>query len=427
MALSRPAGRTEFLEVSGAIGNAESAVQDGEHARIDDDKNQGPNDNLNLDQRGMSVPARRLTGHQGRRPRLDRVDRTRNSSTSSSTSEPNSVEAFADPRRRERANTLESKAPSFIELKPPRSLSNATALPRSTVTDPSITRHEIQVLDSPPEDDVTFPTYEEPGKTFKIDYEELDEFVALSAPAISPSLAPGEGKPGASKNDSRPHIFHDLRHGHRKLELPVAIKNSEFLLQTPSEEFFDDKRPGGNHKAGDEKILEVPPPGKKERFCLFSSETQSALHATGFGDFVSDGKTTFRDLFELGPDGGVWWLDVQNPTDGELEVIRKAFGIHPLTKEDIHQQEAREKVELFQQYYFVCFRSFFHDKRSEDFLEPVNIYIVVCREGVLSFSFTESPHAKNVRKRISRLRDFVDLGSDYICYAMMWVSSSLPA
>jgi magnesium transporter len=38
---------------------------------------------------------------------------------------------------------------------------------------------------------------------------------------------------------------------------------------------------------------------------------------------------------------------------------------------------------------------------------------------VLTFSFVENPHASNVRKRIGKLRDYVSLSSDWICYAMI--------
>lgn len=47
-------------------------------------------------------------------------------------------------------------------------------------------------------------------------------------------------------------------------------------------------------------------------------------------------------------------------------------------------QEAREKVELFRHYYFVNYRTFEQDTNSEDYLEPVNMYVVVFREGVIS-------------------------------------------
>lgn len=87
----------------------------------------------------------------------------------------------------------------------------------------------------------------------------------------------------------------------------------------------------------------------------------------------------------------VFWLDVLSPTDAEMRVISKAFGIHPLTAEDIFMQEAREKVELFRNYYFVNYRTFEQDVNSENYLDPVNMYVVVFREGVISVSFYPLP------------------------------------
>jgi magnesium transporter len=114
-----------------------------------------------------------------------------------------------------------------------------------------------------------------------------------------------------------------------------------------------------------------------------------------------------------------WWLDVLSPTDAEMKVLSKTFGIHPLTAEDIMMQEAREKVELFRNYYFVNYRSFEQDMNNEDFLEPVNMYVVVFREGVISFHFSMTPHPANVRRRIRQLKDYLILSSDWISYAII--------
>jgi len=81
-----------------------------------------------------------------------------------------------------------------------------------------------------------------------------------------------------------------------------------------------------------------------------------------------------------------FWLDVLSPTEDEMKVLAKAFGIHQLTIEDILMQEPREKVELFSNYYFVNYRSFEQDKDNEDYMEPVNLYVVVFRDGVISVS-----------------------------------------
>ncbi|KAL8966040.1 MAG: hypothetical protein Q9183_003551 [Haloplaca sp. 2 TL-2023] len=114
-----------------------------------------------------------------------------------------------------------------------------------------------------------------------------------------------------------------------------------------------------------------------------------------------------------------FWLDVLSPTDTEMKVISKTFGIHPLTAEDILMQEAREKVELFRHYYFVNYRTFEQDTSSENYLEPVNMYVVVFREGVISFHFSMTPHPANVRRRIRQLKDYLILSSDWISYAII--------
>ncbi|KZF24524.1 cora-domain-containing protein [Xylona heveae TC161] len=114
-----------------------------------------------------------------------------------------------------------------------------------------------------------------------------------------------------------------------------------------------------------------------------------------------------------------FWLDVLSPTDAEMRVISKTFGIHPLTAEDIMMQEAREKVELFRHYYFVNYRTFEQDMSSDDYLNPVNMYVIVFREGVISFHFSMTPHPANVRRRIRQLKDYLILSSDWISYAII--------
>ncbi|KAI1106667.1 cora-domain-containing protein [Jackrogersella minutella] len=115
----------------------------------------------------------------------------------------------------------------------------------------------------------------------------------------------------------------------------------------------------------------------------------------------------------------VWWLDVLSPTEAEMKVLAKTFGIHPLTSEDIMLQEQREKVELFRHYYFVNYRSFDQDAESENHLEPVNMYVVVFREGVISFHFSQTPHPANVRRRVRQLKDFMILSADWVSYAII--------
>lgn len=355
---------------------------------------------------------RRNTFRRPLDPQIEKSCKSRSSSTSSSSeSPPNSVDAFADHRRRDRAATVNSRNGSDFNLTLNRTVSGGTHRKRPIVKDDrAASDFDSMSRRSSVEGDVCFPVSEEPGKTTKIDFEDLEEFVAECV-LKAQNAAQEKEKPAP------PKVFNDLR-----------PKQSTGLSKYDTEKKDDDKAESelkdkdidtlsAKSITGRESIVAEPPP--VNRWTFFSSELDDTIHAAELGDLLMPGET-FRDLFEQPPDEGVWWLDMINPTEDEIFVICKAFGVHPLTREDITTQETREKVELFNNYYFVCFRSFYQvEKTSEDYLDPVNVYAVVFREGLLTFTFCQNPHASNVRKRISRLRDYVSLSSDWICYALM--------
>lgn len=357
-------------------------------------------------------PGRRFSRNQQDLRTLSRAS----SVSARSTSPPNSVEAFADPRRRERANTLESQVVPDAEAILHRTVSGGTQARRPTFSNASAIRPQPGDIQLEPTDDELL--YDQPRIPI-IDYEELEEFVALtkkSKPAAT------KRKHSLSSQSKKPRVFYDLRSGSSP-EGAARIQDfssPECPLVECVDSNADNLEKTKAHVLDEKELVEtLQNENEPTRFGFFSSESQSTVHAAELGDLVLPGDT-FRDLFQLGPEGGVWWLDVVNPTEGEVGALSRAFSIHPLTTEDIMMQEAREKVELFKQYYFVCFRTFYQlDKTSDQFLDPVNFYMVVFRDGVITFSFTETPHAANVRKRIGKLREYVSLSSDWICYAMM--------
>ncbi|KAI9843550.1 MAG: Mg(2+) transporter [Thelocarpon superellum] len=405
-------------------------IQDWEHAITEDDHEkakarQGPEVDgiMGLPLSASPVTRRRGTLLFDQHP--GKPIRSRASSASSdSSSPPNSVDAFADPRRRERAGTLDSKVPSDLDVPVVRAGSKATSSRRPTFSDGNVNKAEM--LDEEvskhdlAQEDVCFPPFGELSKTNTIDFEALEEFVAEHA------RRPGSAHcthrtHSISSRSQRPRVFHDLRPKTSLSPLPIQVARD--VPNTPQIRVESSDESDMLAEKHNELIRSTsasrPSPSEPNRFSFFSSDLDSTIHAPELGDLVLPGDS-FRDLFELNPEGGVWWLDVLNATEEEIMVLTKAFSIHPLTSEDIKTQETREKVELFKQYYFVCFRSFYQmDKNSDDYMEPVNVYGVVFREGVLSFTFRHSPHAANVRQRIGKLRDYVSLSSDWICYAMI--------
>ena len=368
---------------------------------------------------------------RSRRSRSQNHNRSRDSSSSSrSTSPANSVDAFAGPRRRERANTAASRCPSEQSLGLQRTISGGThrRSRRPTFNNGSVRDAKVQLDDTASlheaENDVCFPTEHESEKGgFRIDFEELDEFVAesLKKPRVF------RQRHSFSSQRTKPKDFNDLRNQ----VIPKIIAQSTSSLQARPEYAVNgsDIKIGGKDESNDfdmdalgerELVNRRPSLTEPTRYSFFSSELEQTIHATEFADLLTPGETS-RELFALPSDGGgVWWLDINNPTEEELQVFQRAFGIHRLTTEDIITQEAREKVELFKQYYFVCFRSFHQISPDHpDYMEPVNVYMVVFRTGIFTVTYTVSPHASNVRKRIGKLRDYMALTADWICYALI--------
>ncbi|TKA43705.1 hypothetical protein B0A49_13312, partial [Cryomyces minteri] len=420
--------RPDLLQVNNTLEHHGSVARDFEQAIVDDDRSVRSGDETMFARRGSASPAvaRKNTFRRAHHPHGEKIGRSRASSHSSrSESPPNSVDAFAEPRRRGRAGTVTSLAPSHVELTLQRTHSGGTHRRRPTFSEhnPNDAANDASSRHSSAEDDVCFPPPEESSKTYTIDFEELEEFVVEThkkTPVAHPLLR--RYSISSQSKAKKLKVFNDLRPKPSSGSLPKVGTEGPGRLGSDvatdkayeSEEKSVDLLTGSN--TGEGQGIELEP---ASRWSFFSSEFDESIHAADLGGLIMPGES-FRDLFELGPEGGVWWLDMLNPSEEEVFAICKAFGVHPLTREDITTQETREKVELFRSYYFVCFRSFYQeDKQSEDFMEPINVYAVVFREGLLTFTFCHNPHASNVRKRIGRLRDYVNLSADWICYALI--------
>lgn len=322
--------------------------------------------------------------------------------SSRSPSPPNSVNAFANPehrRRVDRSATITSQAPSELVLGLRRTMSRR---PTFTGQNEESGVNSGDDTSQKAEEDVCFPPPEEIRIQGGIDFEEMDEFVTNQNRGRANTKRRKMSSCSSLKGE---RYFAGMRPKLSPINTAIEVSKDDDVCSVLSEK---------------EKLDSLPSPAYRisnpDRFSFFSSEMDSTIHAPEIGDLLCDGEN-FHELFRGGQ--GVWWLDCFNPTNEELSMLMKAFAIHPLTAEDIRVQETREKVELFRSYYFVCFRSFVHDKKSPHFMKPVNIYIIVFREGVLSFHFNPCPHSANVRKRIRQLRDYVALSSDWICYALM--------
>ena len=288
------------------------------------------------------------------------------------------------------------------------------------------------------EEDVCFPMPDDELRDRRgIDFEEMEEFAREMRSLLGSleltdeqryAMEPRVVNP-VRRNRSGSHIsiFDDRREICSALHHHPAF-NPKFERNPSSPDFVENEKLStrlpkvtrvptiGSVTRGDGRRFVCRGDRKHDRFTFFTPGMEETISAEEFCDLVQPGET-YAELFDQTK--GTWWLDVLNPSVEEMKMLSKAFNIHPLTNEDIRTQESREKVELFRTYYFVCFRSFENDANSADYLEPANTYIVVFRGGLLTFHFTNIPHAANVRRRIRQLRDYVSVSSDWICYALI--------
>ncbi|KAK4152825.1 hypothetical protein C8A00DRAFT_44169 [Chaetomidium leptoderma] len=349
------------------------------------------------------------TMRRARRPTIDSVPER-------SSSPPNSVKAFAEARRRERGLSVSEPKP---ERKPEEPELQRTVSVASRHSYRS-RQHTVATADTSSlatnksaEEDVCFPLQDEQrGDHLYIDFDYLENFIQAENEARQ-----------AARRPSAVRVFPDLRpETTEAVAPPPTVTIDGDFLGTP---FDSENHTEKAEKSDTEEHARPlhPTPVDHSRVSFFSSAWESTIHAADLEGLILPGED-IRGLFTFpkGETDGVWWLNINKPSEEEVRAVCRAFGVHPLTVEDITTQESREKIELFPSYYFACFRSFcveIDEETQEKEYVPFNVYVVVFREGTLSFSYASNAHASHVRKRIAMLKDYVSLSSDWICYALI--------
>lgn len=337
-----------------------------------------------------------------------------------STSPPNSVKAFAEARRQERQ--LSFSEPKVDQNQPAdeddlyRTVSNAShhsfRSRHHTIDDASSIASRKSA-----EEDVCFPLQDErQGSDLYINFEHLEDFMEEER----------EAKEERQRRASESRVFADLRPASGGATSPtehMVTSDGDFIGVPCSSSINKEKAGDLEEERLVKPVPQQPHGGDPSRVSFFSSAWESTIHASDLVDLVLPGEDV-RGLFSFpkGATDGVWWLNINNPTEAEVRAICRTFNVHPLTIEDITTQESREKIELFPSYYFACFKSFYLETdqdTGETEYTPFHVYVVVFREGTLSFSYANNSHASHVRKRITALKDYVALSSDWICYALI--------
>ncbi|TFY82653.1 hypothetical protein EWM64_g1359 [Hericium alpestre] len=216
-----------------------------------------------------------------------------------------------------------------------------------------------------------------------------------------------------------------------ELEVAARIKAREERHYI-SQDTEDDRSPGDLAQSGGFLEEIITKSASRKPACTTSSTQGRGRGADGslpplpHQDYMlpDDGKSippkTKKSPVDDGPGPHqAWWLDVASPTWEDMRAIGKLLQLHPLTLEDILQQEPREKLELFPKlgYHFIVFRAIesvrtrkpfsFINKGGEaslgeeDIVGEVYVYLIVFKEGICTFHYSDiSEHIERVRNKV---------------------------
>ncbi|GME99385.1 unnamed protein product [[Candida] boidinii] len=228
------------------------------------------------------------------------------------------------------------------------------SMSRVSVGKASVTSDNNSDVDSQEtEEDVCFPMLREHVRINGVDFDQIDEFIEEQREE-NEALAKREIELNQNLNQNVTFTSSAaLRY------TPTSTMNERHnTAQSQNDEKIDKNTEDNNCSScstngadsvgvtfGDEKINNSVPNGSNDytppdRFSFFLSNNEETIHAPDIPSLIAPGKK-FETLFE---EDETWWLDCTCPTDSEMKMLARAFGIHPLTAEDIRMQEAREKI-----------------------------------------------------------------------------------
>lgn len=115
--------------------------------------------------------------------------------------------------------------------------------------------------------------------------------------------------------------------------------------------------------------------------------------------------------------GNPVWIDLEKPTEAQVEEVRRAFSFHPLAVEDVHHAAQRPKVEEYEKHLFIV--AFGIRAGTEGDLVPVELSAFLGAGYLVTFHEEPIPIVRELVERCRRGRFDFDPGSDRILYMIL--------
>jgi len=115
------------------------------------------------------------------------------------------------------------------------------------------------------------------------------------------------------------------------------------------------------------------------------------------------------DSFATAPDS-FSWFDIVEPDPDDLDRLRSAFSLHPVTVEDTMHRRQRPKVELFDEYVYVVLRPLTLTTEPSIALQDHEVHVIAGRDFIVTLRWAPEFPMQEVQARWNRHPELRDVG-----------------
>jgi magnesium transporter len=118
----------------------------------------------------------------------------------------------------------------------------------------------------------------------------------------------------------------------------------------------------------------------------------------------------------LGEEGTLVWLDLEEPSPAEIEMLRREFAFHPLEIEDTLHRRQRSKVDAYEDHFFLVLHAL-RDEGGDDLVDS-EIHVFVGRGYLVTVRFAPLFDLGVVQRRWVK-QDLFGEGGGGLLYALL--------
>jgi magnesium transporter len=110
------------------------------------------------------------------------------------------------------------------------------------------------------------------------------------------------------------------------------------------------------------------------------------------------------------------WIDLEAPTDDDLDGLAERFGLHALSLEDMQHRDQRPKVEGYGSYYFVVARPL---RLEAEELEEGELHALVGPNFLVTIRYAPAFDLKGTLRRCERSPELTKEGVGFLLYVVL--------